>query len=139
MDARVPGRLASTPGELKDEAFGRPLSASEPRAAGTSWLKRATRSSATPLLDPLLAVTSHVVVLTIAVHEGHQGQGIGKQLGTSHRMGDLQSPDRKDRTSRVRSANRASAIGLYQKLGFVEEGRMINRLKIGPGVTSMTS
>ena len=33
------------------------------------------------LLDPLqLEVTAHVVDLTIAIHEGHQGKGLGKAL-----------------------------------------------------------
>jgi putative acetyltransferase len=85
------------------------------------------------LLDPLsLAVTSHVVVLTIAIHEGHQGRGLGKLLLTHLIEWAKSNPAIERIELRVRSANK-SAIGLYEKMGFVEEGRMVKRIKIAPG------
>ena len=86
------------------------------------------------LLEPLaLAVTAHVVRLTIAVHEGHQGRGIGRAL--MHELLRWARADpRVDKVElQVRSSN-ARAIALYSSLGFVEEGRKTRRLKLGPGV-----
>jgi putative acetyltransferase len=84
------------------------------------------------LLEPFkLAVTSHVVDLTIAVHEGNQGNGHGKRL-LSHLIDWATSNQKIEKIElRVRSSN-TNAIALYKKMGFVEEGRMVRRLKIGP-------
>ena len=76
-------------------------------------------------------MTSHVVELTMAVHEGYQGRGIGKKL-LSHLIDWARSNPKVERIElRVRSSN-TNAIELYKKMGFVQEGRMIKRLKIGP-------
>ncbi|MFO0580604.1 MAG: GNAT family N-acetyltransferase [Polyangia bacterium] len=131
--ARIPGRLASTPGELLDEVFRERiarLGGSECGRFIVAKIDGAVVGHA--LLEPLkLAVTSHVVDLTIAVHEGYQGRGIGTRL-LSHLIDWARANPRVERIElRVRASNR-SAIALYKKLGFVEEGRMVRRLKIGP-------
>ena len=133
--ARIPGRLASTPDELKDEAFRERIGRLASSDCGRFIVvveKTSQEIVGHAILDPLkLAVTSHVVDLTIAVHEGYQGRGLGKQL-LSHLIDWARSSPRIERMElRVRSAN-TPAIALYKKLGFVEEGRMVRRLKIAP-------
>ena len=58
--------------------------------------------------------------------------GFGKML-LSHLLQWARSNPKVERVElRVRASN-TRAIELYRKLGFIEEGRMIKRLKIGPG------
>lgn len=132
--ARIPGRLASVPSELKDEIFRERIIRLNDGGAGKFIVIEANGEMVGhALLEPLkLAVTSHVVDLTIAVHEGFQGMGFGKKL-LSHLIDWARSNPKVERVElRVRSSN-TRAIELYKKLGFIEEGRMIKRLKIGPG------
>lgn len=131
--ARIPGRLASVPSELKDEIFSERIVRLNNIECGKFIVLEANGEIVGhALLDPLkLAVTSHVVDLTIAVHEGFQGVGLGTRL-LSHLIHWARSNPKIERIElRVRSSN-TGAIKLYKKLGFSEEGRMIRRLKIGP-------
>ncbi len=132
--ARTPGRLASVPSELKDEVFRERIARLNDMEYGKFIvIEEDGEIVGHALLDPLkLAVTAHVVDLTIAVHEGFQKMGVGTKL-LSHLIRWAQSNPKVERMElRVRAAN-TGAIALYKKLGFVEEGRMIKRLKIGPG------
>lgn len=132
--AQVPGRLASIPSELTDQAFRDRIDRLSRSDCGTFIVITEDGSVVGhALLDPLkLHVTSHVVDLTIAVHEGHQGHGHGQRL-LAHLLDWAKRNPRIERVElRVRSAN-GRAIALYKKLGFVEEGRMRKRIKIGPG------
>lgn len=132
--ARIPGRLASVPSELKDEIFRERISRLNDRQCGKFIVIEANgKVVGHALLDPLkLAVTSHAFELTIAVHEGFQGMGLGTEL-LSHLIHWARSNPKVERVElRVRASN-TRAIALYKKLGFIEEGRLIKRLKIGPG------
>ena len=132
--ARIPGRLASVPSELKDEIFRERISRLNDIECGKFIVIEASGELVGhALLDPLkLAVTSHVVDLTIAVHEGFQRMGLGEKL-LSHLIRWARANPKIERMElRARAAN-TGAIALYKKLGFVEEGRMIKRLKTGPG------
>lgn len=132
--ARIPGRLASMPHELKDEIFQeRIVRLGRCETGKFIVIEKNGQIVGHALLDPLkLAVTSHVVELTIAVHEGFQGMGFGKKLLT-HLIQWARANPKIDRFElRVRASN-TRAIELYKKSGFIEEGRMIKRLKIGPG------
>lgn len=131
--ACVPGRLASQPHEISEAAMAERiarLSGSQQGAFVVIEADDEIRGHA--LLDPLkLAVTSHVVDLTIAVHEGAQGQGLGQRL-LAHLIAWARAQPTIERIElRVRSAN-TPAIHLYKKMGFIEEGRMVKRIKIGP-------
>jgi putative acetyltransferase len=132
--AARPGELASRPEEIDDDAIRAKIAELEAGVCGVfvvAELDGAVVGHA--FLEPLpLAVTSHVVRLTIAVHEGHQRQGIGRLL-----MNDLLEWARRsariDKVElQVRSTNER-AIALYRSLGFVEEGRKTRRIKTGPG------
>lgn len=131
--ARIPGRLASRPDEIHDDAVRQMILHLNDRGHGLYLVaERAGVAVGHAFLEPLpLAVTAHVVRLTIAVHEGHQGQGVGKAL-----MNDLLRWARSDvRVEKVELQVRSSnepAMALYRSLGFVEEGRKTRRLKIGP-------
>ena len=85
-------------------------------------------------LEPLspLAVTAHVLRLTIVVHEGNERQGIGRALMNELLAWARSNPNVDKVELQVRSSNEA-AIALYRSLGFVEEGRKTKRLKIAPG------
>ena len=79
-----------------------------------------------------LQATSHVFRLTIVVHPGFVGQGIGSAL-----MRDLlhwaeQTP-RVGKIELLVRATNARAIRLYSKMGFVEEGRFKDRLRLPDG------
>jgi GNAT superfamily N-acetyltransferase len=79
-------------------------------------------------LVPMEAI-SHVFRLTIVAHQGFQTQGIGEAL-----MRNLM--DWVTRTARVGkiellvSATNERAIRLYLKLGFIQEGRFRNRVRL---------
>src|SRR5258708_5492497 len=77
--ASVPGRLASRPDEIADDAVRRTILDLDARGCGIYLVaERAGTIVGHAFLESLsLAATSHVVRLTLAVHEGHQRQGVG--------------------------------------------------------------
>jgi RimJ/RimL family protein N-acetyltransferase len=131
--ALTPGLLASRPGEIPVERFEEKILALLDHGRYVvAELDGAPVGHA--LLEPLgsLAATAHVFSLTIVVHPGHLGRGIGSAL-----MRDLLDwATRDDRVGkielRVRSTN-ARAIALYKRCGFVEEGCFRRRLKMADG------
>jgi L-amino acid N-acyltransferase YncA len=80
--AKNPGRLASRPHELKDEAFRDRIAALSKSESGKYVVIESDgKIVGHALLEPLkLEVTAHAVDLTIAIHEGHQGNGFGKVI-----------------------------------------------------------
>jgi ribosomal protein S18 acetylase RimI-like enzyme len=87
------------------------------------------------LLDPMpLEALSHVFRVTIVVHPGFLGQGIGSSLMRDLMEWSKQSPRVKKIELLVRATN-ARAIHLYSKLGFVEEGRFRNRVRLPMAVS----
>lgn len=131
--ASVPGRLASNPDEISDDAVRKMIIDLEDRGRGVYLVaERAGTTVGHAFLEPLpLAATSHVVRLTLAVHDGHRRRGIGRAL-----MDDLlrwaRSNPRVEKVElQVRSSNEP-ALALYGSLGFIEEGRKTKRLKTGP-------
>ncbi|MBI5493860.1 MAG: GNAT family N-acetyltransferase [Deltaproteobacteria bacterium] len=132
--ARTPGLLASRPHELSDGKFAAKI-AELATAEGGRYLVAEMDGAIVghAMLDPLaLEVTRHVVQLTLAVHPGWQGKGIGKALLTALLAWARAAPGVEKVELRARSGN-AVALALYQKLGFVEEGRLQRRIRLGPG------
>lgn len=80
---------------------------------------------------PLVALR-HVTRLTIVVHPGHTGRGVGTGLIEHLQRWAIAEPDVEKIELLVRSIN-TRAIELYQRLGFVEEGRFKNRLRLPDG------
>jgi len=131
--AMTPGLLASRPDELRVELFEEKI-----EAAVTRGCYRVAEIDGKivghAFLEPLgsLAAISHVFVLTIVVHPGRLGQGIGSAL-LGHLLEWAQRDIRPTKVElRVRSTN-TRAIALYRKLGFVDEGRFRRRLRLEDG------
>ena len=130
--ARTPGLLISRPDELKAEAFAATIA----RLSDAGCYLVAEQDGdpvGHALLEPgLLAARSHVFQLTILVHPGHTGQGIGKRLMQAL-LDWAEQEERVDKVElRVRSSNRV-AIGLYRRFGFLEEGRFRAQLRLPDG------
>ena len=130
--AETPGLLVSQPSELSLESF-------EKKIADLSKLGRYIvaekdgKIAGHALLDPMpLEAISHVFRLTIVVHPGFLGQGIGTALMRDLMDWAKQSPRVKKLELLVRATNER-AIRLYSKLGFVVEGRFRNRVRLPDG------
>jgi len=132
--AVVPGQLASRPEEIDDESFRRLILAFADGSRGCFLVaEHEGEVVGHGFLEPLpLAVTAHVVRLTLAVHEGHQGRGVGRAIMNELLRWARAHPVVDKVELQVRASN-AHAIALYASLGFVEEGRKTKRLKIAPG------
>ncbi len=130
--ARTPGRLASTPEEITDGGIRATIEKLADGRGAFFVAEDGGRLVGHALLEPLpLTATSHVVRLTIVVHEGNERRGIGRAL-MNELLSWARSNPRVDKVElQVRSSNEA-AIALYRSLGFVEEGRKTKRIKIGP-------
>jgi ribosomal protein S18 acetylase RimI-like enzyme len=131
--ARVPGRLVSRPHESREDAFVQKIV--ELRNAGSYLVaERNGIIVGHALLDaagPYEAL-AHVRTLTIVVHPGHTGQGIGSALmqallDWARAHGEVERVE-----LRVRATN-AAAIHLYKKCGFAEEARFRKRIKLPDG------
>lgn len=131
--ASIPGKLASRPDEIVDDDLRKKIVDLDARRGGLYLVaEHAGMVVGHAFLEPLsLAVTSHVVRLTLAVHEGHQRQGVGRALMNALLRWARSNPRVEKVELQVRSSNEP-AIALYRSLGFVEEGRKTRRLKIGP-------
>jgi RimJ/RimL family protein N-acetyltransferase len=130
--AQTPGLLISQPSELSMEAFERKI---VELAAIGRYIVVETDGQVVghASLDPMrLEAIAHVFRLTIVVHPGFLGRGIGAAL-----MRDLL--DWAAQTRRVEKiellvrATNERAIRLYAKLGFVEEGRLKRRVRLADG------
>ena len=132
--ARVPGRLASLPTEIGEASFRAKIEELATLQRGTfAVVEVGGVVVGHGSLDPLrLATTAHVVMLSMAIHEGFQGRGLGRMLldhlcewATAHRAVEKIE-------LHVRSSN-PIAIALYQRCGFQEEGRKRRRVKYREG------
>lgn len=130
--ARTPGLLMSRSDELEAEAFAAKIA--QLSATGLYLVaERGGHPVAHALLEPATpAARAHVFQLTIVVHPGQTGQGIGKILMQAlldwaerdARVGKLEL--------RVRSGNQ-TALGLYRQFGFIEEGRLHEHIRLPDG------
>jgi L-phenylalanine/L-methionine N-acetyltransferase len=132
--AATPGFLVSQPAELTDEKFAQKIAALEVADNGHYLVAEAAgHIVGHGMLDPLpLAAVRHVVHLTLAVHPGWQGQGVGRAL-----LGRLiewarTAPAVEKIELHVRASNEP-AQALYRKMGFREIGRLQRKVKIAPG------
>lgn len=130
--AATPGQLVSHPDELKLPAFVAKLRDLEERGSYVVAVE-GDELVGHAVLEPMpLAAIRHVLRLTVVVHPGHFGRGIGTAL-----VRHLQRLVTVDPTVRkiellVRETN-ARAVRLYLRLGFVEEGRFKDRVRLPDG------
>jgi RimJ/RimL family protein N-acetyltransferase len=131
--SRTPGLLAQHPGEIPVQRFAAKIDALATRGRYVVAELDGTIVGHA-LLEPLgdLAATAHVFTLAIVVHPGMLGQGIGSAL-LAHLLDWAERDDRVWKIElRVRATN-TRAIGLYRKLGFLEEGRFRLRIRLANG------
>ena len=131
--AAKPGFLVSQPAEVTDERFAQKVAALGREENGCYLVaETAGQIVGHGLLDPLpLAAIRHVVHLTLVVHPGWQGMGIGQELlGRLIEWAKAAAGVEKIELH-VRSSNEA-AQALYRKMGFTEMGRWRRRIKVGP-------
>ena len=130
--SRTPGLLVSRPHEFNRDAFERKINALKDHGL---YLVAQCNGQAVghAYLEPLgLEALAHVMSLTIVVHPGYVEQGVGHALMTRLlEWAGSQSTLLKVEL-RVREVNHR-AIRLYQKFGFVEEGRLQNRIRLPDG------
>jgi RimJ/RimL family protein N-acetyltransferase len=131
--ARTPGRLMAQPHELHADAFARKIAELESvgcylvaEHAG-SMVGHAFLDAAGPF-----AALAHVRTLTIVVHTGHTGQGVGRALLQALLAWVRARSDVERIELRVRETN-ATAIRLYERCGFIEESRFRRRVKLPDG------
>jgi RimJ/RimL family protein N-acetyltransferase len=127
--AETPGLLVSRPSELVLESFEKKI-VDLSKVGRYIVAEKDGKIVGHALLDPMpLEAISHVFRLTIVVHPGFLGQGIGISLMRDLMEWANQSPPVKKIELLVRATN-ARAIHLYSKLGFIEEGRFRNRVRL---------
>jgi putative acetyltransferase len=132
--AQVPGQLVSRPDELVDERFAQKIAALAVAENGRYLVAEIEGTIVGHgLLDPLpLAAVRHVVHLTLAVHPGWQGRGVGRALLEALIAWARTAPAVGKIELHVRAPNER-ARALYRSLGFAEVGRWRHRVQIGPG------
>lgn len=132
--AATPGFLASQPVELTDERFAQKIAALGAADNGR-YLVAETEGKIIGhgMLDPLpLAALRHVVHLTLVVHPGWQGRGVGRALLERLIEWAKATVAVEKIELHVRSSNQA-AQALYRTVGFTEMGRWRRRVKVAPG------
>ena len=131
--AGTPGLLVSRPAELRDDAFATRIAELANADNGKYLVAEVDgRIVGHAMLDPLrLSAIRHVVHLTIAVHPGWQGRGIGKALLGALIAWARAAPVVEKIELHVRSTN-TNARALYEKLGFTEVGRWKRKIRVGP-------
>lgn len=138
--ACTPGYFCSSPNELSEQNVRKTIEILEPlnRLETTHqgiYLVAENEGYLVghAFLEPLpLQSICHVAELTIVVHEGWQEKGIGMNLMRHLIDWAKQSESIEKIELNVRASN-IRAISLYKKMGFMEEGRLKNRVKISSG------
>ena len=131
--ARIPGRLVSSPDEFDEAAFAKTINElaesgsyivaeRDGEIVGHAMLARAGT----------IRGLAHVRSLTIVVHPGYIGQGVGTALVHALQDWARATADVQRVELRVRETNTV-ALNLYKKCGFVEESRFKKRIKLPDG------
>jgi putative acetyltransferase len=125
--AATPGLLVQRPGEIPVAAFATKIA--ELSRLGSYWVAEETGALVGhAYLEPMrMAGNAHVFILGIVVHPGRTGRGVGTAL-MEHLLGWARArPELRKVELNVRATN-ARAVALYEKHGFVEEGRRRGRV-----------
>jgi RimJ/RimL family protein N-acetyltransferase len=133
---RSPGLLVSMPNELSVDAFAVRIAQLEsPEHCGRYIVAINANDLVVghALLEPMsMARLKHVFRLTIVVHPGNTDRGVGRALMNA--LLDWAKDDsRVEKIELNVRATNARAIHLYRSCGFVEEGRLVKRIKLEDG------
>ena len=95
--------------------------------------EEAGRAVGHAFLEPMeRRAVSHVFRLTIVVHPGHSGRGIGTMIMNGLADWVRRTP-RVHKVELIVRATNEKARRLYKKFGFVEEGRFRSRIRLADG------
>jgi len=131
--AKIQGLLVSQPHELTIAAFEKKIRLLSPKGSYLVAEKNGIPVGHA-LLEPMSPqAMSHVFSLTIIVHPGYLKRGIGTMLMEALMAWAKRSPEVEKVELRVREGN-APAKALYRRFGFVEEGILSKRIKLGEHV-----
>lgn len=130
--AQTPGVFCSEPSELSEQGVIKTIETLAKAHAGIFLVaEKEGQIVGHAFIEPLrLKSICHVAELSIVVHEGWQERGIGTAL--MHHIIDW-AKYFSETIEKIELSVRASntrAIALYKKMGFVEEGRLKNRVKV---------
>lgn len=129
--AKEPGIFCSQPSELSDENVMNTITTFLKDKTGVYFVAECDgQLVGHAFLEPFhLQSLRHVADLNIAVHLGWQKKGIGTKLLQNTIEWAINSGVLKKIQLNVRASN-SIAIALYKKMGFEEEGRLKNRVKV---------
>jgi hypothetical protein len=129
--AKEPGFFCSQPSELTDENVANTISTFLKDKTGVYLLAECEGKIVDhAFLEPLQPESlRHIADLNIAVHLGWQKKGIGTKL-LEHIIEWAKKSGVLEKIQLNVRASNLSAISLYQKMGFREEGRIKNRVKL---------
>lgn len=130
--AETPGLLVSRPYELKLAAYVKKI---KHLSENGKYLvaEKDGRIVGHVLLAPMgLEAVAHVFRLTIVVHPGHTGKGVGTALMAAL-LDWAQNDERVQKVELLVRAPNEKAIRLYKKVGFAEEGRLKKRVRLPDG------
>lgn len=129
--AETPGYFCSQPNELSEENVIKTIKSLAESEKGVYLVAELNgKIVGHAFLEPLhLQSICHVAQLSIGVHHGWQEKGIGTALMKELIAWAKQSTTIEKIELNVRASN-SRAIALYKKMGFVEEGRLKNRIKV---------
>lgn len=130
--AQTPGYLVSNPHELNEEMFAKKIKALGSGEGIYIVAEQNGQIVGHALMDQMgLENLAHIYRLTIVVHPNMTSKGIGKALMNHLISWAKENPKALKIELLVRSSN-SRAISLYKKMGFTEEGRIKNRIRISP-------
>jgi ribosomal protein S18 acetylase RimI-like enzyme len=138
--AAIPGGLARTPSEITEEYVRGFVEHSLDRGIIVVAEFPARLSGSSELAGEIHAYRSDIELfshvlgdLTIAVHPGAQGRGVGRRMFT--RLLDEVKADHPDvtRVELITGESNARAQHLYESLGFRKEGRLEGRIRAAGG------
>ena len=131
--ARTPGLLVAVPEELSPGGYAALIALLTGGGGCYLVAEDAGRTVGHAFLHPMeLRAVAHVFRLTIVVHPGHGGRGVGTAL-----MRELLDWARREpavgKIELLVRATNERARRLYQRFGFVEEGRLRDRVRLPDG------
>ena len=130
--ARTPGLLVGRPGEIPLSAYREKI-----QTLGDRGRYLVAEQDGVMLghafLDPMgMRANAHVFRLTVVVHPGHRGNGVGRAL-LDALMAWAQGDPRVSKVELLVRATNEPALRLYRCLGFSEEGRFRQRVRLPDG------
>lgn len=135
--AKKPGGIVRAPSEITDELIEHVISASLKRGViivAQDPKDKSKLRGAIHAYSPTPKCFSHLYSsLTIVVHPGFQGKGVGRMIFT--KFLDTIKTSRREifRVELMVRESNLKGILLYETLGFIREGRMENRIRSAAG------